>query len=133
MTIRYRELPEIPPEQLSPGNKVFHNGAIVTLNSVSNTKCKVTFHHPKEDMPRVVDLSELRPLPVTERRIIELGFTEFTDHKKVYRFKDTKIYLSYNSENTFTFYIHKRHATTGTFIHHLQNLITHISITEFKS
>jgi len=132
MSLRYRDLPEIPANQLRPGNIVTTGQAQVTVKSVSENHCKVVFHHPKNgDYMEVKKLSELRPVIVNETRIEKLGFKKV--NKSDYYFPESKIMLSYNGEDDFWLRVcgSDKIVAEGTFLHHLQNLINDLSIKIF--
>lgn len=132
MSLRYRDLPEIPANQLRPGNIVTTGQAQVTVKSVSENHCKVVFQHPKNgDYLEVRNLSELRPVVVNEYRIKQLGLHEV--YHKIFQLGKTGYRVKYDGEDSFKLYDTWEDYTIaeGTFLHHLQNLINDLSIKIF--
>nr|WP_319265370.1 hypothetical protein [uncultured Draconibacterium sp.] len=133
MSLRYRDLPEIPASQLRPGNTVTTGQAQVTIKSVSENYCRVVFHHKLNgDYVEVRKLSELRPVIVNETRIEKLGFKQINRHDFYHPVKN--IMVRYDGEDVFRVLLcgSDKVIAEGNFVNHLQNLIEDLSIKEFK-
>ncbi len=133
MSLRYRDLPEIPADQLRKGNIVTTGPVQVTIKSVSENYCRVVFHHPVNgDYVELRKRSELRPVVVNEFRIEKLGFKKI--NKSDFYHLDSNVMVRYNGEDVFHLWKGgcTRLIAQGNFLHHLQNLINDLSIKEFK-
>ena len=131
MTIRYRDLPAIPINQLRVGNIVQIHGIKVCINSISSNYCRVTFNHPYEKIMKIVKLSELRPITINEDRIEVIGFLKLS--KYLYHKGGCQFNLAYNGENTFhirslcnTYII-----AEGNFVNQLQNYVTDLETKDY--
>lgn len=133
MSLRYRDLPEIPADQLRKGNIVTTGPVQVTIKSVSENYCRVVFHHPVNgDYVELRKRSELRPVVVNESRIEKLGFKKV--NKVQFYYPESNFMLNYDGEDMFWLRMcgSDKIIAEGNFLHHLQNLINDLSIKEFK-